>query len=241
MSHPILAVDKDVEIFEQERAGWVQRGIDALRVNSMCEAMEELSRNSYLFVAINADNINYMPMLLAMRKASSTSLFVLTSKFNIQDQVAALHSGANVYAPRQASTEENVMSALALLYQYGEQAKRRRKQPKPIPHRKLIVLPGPRQVFGDDEEISLTKTEYDLLLYLLANRGITVTFQQIYRSVWGNGYDDTTHRSIWNHVLRLRKKITEATGEDDYIKTVRDVGYMLTIPPKTTSQKIANV
>ncbi|MDL2272965.1 response regulator transcription factor [Oscillospiraceae bacterium OttesenSCG-928-G22] len=227
MSFPILAVDRDAELFRRENAGWKQRGIEGVRVDSMSEALEELGKGAFLFVAINADNIGYLPMLPVMRELTTTPIFIITANFTINEQVRALHSGADVYAPFQGSVEDNIMSALALLHRYGEQGKRPRRQSKAIPYRKLLVLPGLAQVFCGDVEVPFTPKEYNIFLYLLANCGIRVSFRQVYRRVWGIEHEDKDHRLLWNHIIRMRKKISDVTGEGGYIENKRGIGFLL--------------
>lgn len=229
MSYPILSVDKDIAVNQREEAEWKKRGISTVRVNSMSEAMKELGRDSFLFVSINADNIDYMPMLSIMAKSLDTPIFIITSNFDIRDQVEALHNGAEVYAPFQDKVEDNIMSALALLHRYDSQNKRRRKQAKVGSYRELLLLPRRRQVFCRDEEIPMSKTEFDILYYLVANQGIAVTFRQIYQRIWGGTYDDFCKKMVWNHIHRIRKKIADVTGEDSYIVNIRGVGFMLPV------------
>lgn len=227
MSYSMLAVDRDIHVHLREKAEWERHGIGSVRVDSMSEAVEELSRSEFFFVSINADNINYLPMLPVLREMSSVPIFIITTSFSIAEQVEALHSGADAYTFFQGKVEDNVASALALLHQYSEQGKRLRKQPKVIAYRKLLILPRLRQVFCGDIEVPLTKKEYDIFAFLLANRGTTVSFGQIYRRVWGPGHEDADHNLLWNHIIRMRKKIAEATGEDGYIVTARGDGFRL--------------
>jgi DNA-binding response OmpR family regulator len=227
MLDPILAVDRDETICARERDGWNRRGIDVVQVESMCDALSEAGRNMFLFVAINADNIDYMAMLPALKDAAEAPIFIITSKFNIRDQVEALHNGADVYAPFHSRVEDNIMSTLALLRRYEEQGQPFNRQSKVVTHRRLQIMPKIRQVLCDEKELALTKTEFDILHYLLVNRGISVSYERIFRSVWGVGYEDMNHSVLSNHIVRMKKKIVAATGESGYIENVRDIGYRL--------------
>lgn len=227
MSYPILSIDKDLAVYEREAAGWEKRGIGAVRVESICEAMQALSRGSFLFISINADNIEYMPMLSILTGTADAPVFIITSHFNIREQVEAFHNGAESYAPFQPNVEDNIICALALLHRYEKQSKHPRKKSKVDTYRELLILPRLRQVFCRDQEISLSKTEFAILLYLIANQGITVTFRQIYQRIWGKGYDETCNNAVWNHILRIRKKIAAATRGDSYIISVRGIGFRL--------------
>jgi DNA-binding response OmpR family regulator len=79
--------------------------------------------------------------------------------------------------------------------------------------------------YVNDKEIILTPIEYDLLIYLLKNKNIALSREQILNNVWGYDYYGDV-RTIDTHVKRLRKKI-EPYG--DKIKTVRSIGYTIEV------------
>lgn len=229
MNIPMLAVDKDIKTSSREQAVWLQKhGILTVRAGSMQEAIEKLSREPFLFTAINADSITYMPMLKIMREVAPIPIFIITSKYRIGEQVEAILNGADVFALFQKNSEDHISLALAVLQRYHEQ----NNQPKGPPiktYERLFVFPAFRQVFCNDMEIRLTTKEFNILCYLMDNRGYALTYVQIYREVWGMGYDDTEPNTLWTHMVNLRKKIASAAGNDGYIETIRDVGYRLPI------------
>jgi len=77
----------------------------------------------------------------------------------------------------------------------------------------------------ENKEVILTPIEYDLLIYLLKNKNIALTREQILNSVWGYDYYGD-ERTIDTHVKRLRKKISPFS---DKIKTVRSIGYTIEV------------
>jgi len=79
------------------------------------------------------------------------------------------------------------------------------------------------QVFAGDEEISLTVKEFDLLSYLLLNRNIVLTREQIMQAVWDSPVE-LESRTIDMHIKSLRQKLGE---EGRHIHTVRGIGYCL--------------
>jgi DNA-binding response OmpR family regulator len=85
----------------------------------------------------------------------------------------------------------------------------------------LVIDDKGHVVYIDDEEISLTPKEYDLLKYFVANKNIALSREQLLVNVWGYDFygDD---RTIDTHIKTLRKNIKQY---GDYIKTVRGMGY----------------
>ena len=79
------------------------------------------------------------------------------------------------------------------------------------------------QALVGKKQMNLTVTEYNLLVYLLENRSITLTRDEILSGAWGKFYQGTS-RTVDTHVRRLRQKLGRSGRR---IRTVRGVGYQL--------------
>lgn len=88
----------------------------------------------------------------------------------------------------------------------------------------LTVYGRNRKVVRDGEEISLTPKEFDILYFLVRNRGEVFTKEQIYQAVWENDYmlDDS---NIMAFIRKLRKKIEPNPDAPEYILTIWGIGY----------------
>lgn len=225
MNLSMLVVDSNVEVSSKEQAEWQRHGISTVRVDTMQEAIEKLNRDNFLFTAINADSVNYLPLLELMREISSSPIFIISSSFTLRGQVEALHHGADAYASFQDSTAENVLLALALLQSYHERDRQPRKPVRILSCGSIFVVPAFRRVFIGDKEIVLTKQEFDLLCLLMGNRGLIFSHEQILRNVWGEEYTDADSNVLWCQMRRLREKLSPEPDVKDYIKTVRGIGY----------------
>ena len=90
----------------------------------------------------------------------------------------------------------------------------------------LEIYPGRRKIYRDRREINLTAKEYDLLCLLVANKGQVMTYDQIYRKVWGEDTYGDESNAIGCHVRNLREKLYEAEPDVPFIiRCVREVGY----------------
>lgn len=101
-----------------------------------------------------------------------------------------------------------------------------------LKHEPMMSLPGleidpaHRKVYCDDQEISLTAKEYDLLCLLATNKGRVLTYDQIYQKVWGEEAFGTVNNAIACHVHNLREKIGRILPDGCFvIRCVREVGY----------------
>lgn len=88
----------------------------------------------------------------------------------------------------------------------------------------LTIQPRSRQVFINNEEVSLTPKEYDILYFLARHRGEVFTKEQIYQAVWEGDYllDDS---NIMAFIRKLRKKIEPQPDDPQYIITIWGIGY----------------
>ena len=88
----------------------------------------------------------------------------------------------------------------------------------------LSVFPFQRKVVRDGEEIILTPKEFDILYFLLINKGQVFTKEQIYQAVWEDSYllDDS---NIMSFIRKLRKKIEPNPDSPIYIITIWGIGY----------------
>ena len=85
----------------------------------------------------------------------------------------------------------------------------------------LVIDKATREVFYKEESITLTRTEFDLLLFLASNLGRVFTRDELLDHVWGYNHFPTT-RTVDTHVLQLRQKLPGLE-----IETLRGVGYKM--------------
>jgi len=223
----ILAVDKDAVIHERETAEWLKYGIDALRVDTMTEAISLLvHRDDFLFVAINEDTIpGFMLQMRIMRDVTKLSIFVITSNYTIEKKLKAMDCGADVYDHFNAYIKNNVISALALLKAKKRRAKLMPKSLRILTGGDIILSPLRRSVFIKDVKVSLTKKEFDVLHCLMAVNGHVVTHARLIRKVWRYESEWTDTDVLWRTVDRLRGKLAETSPTNEYIIIERGVGY----------------
>ncbi|MDO4340733.1 MAG: winged helix-turn-helix domain-containing protein [Eubacteriales bacterium] len=100
----------------------------------------------------------------------------------------------------------------------------------------IEIYPAQRKIYRDRREIHLTAKEYDLLCLLAANKGKVLTYEQLYKSVWGEEPMGNEHNAIGCHIRNLRDKLHEAAPDTPFtIRCVREVGYTFEITEESTS------
>ncbi|RYZ96430.1 MAG: response regulator transcription factor, partial [Sphingobacteriaceae bacterium] len=85
-----------------------------------------------------------------------------------------------------------------------------------------------KEVYYKNKEITLTKKEYQLLLYFVVNKNRVVSKAAIAEHIWGDNFDQSDNfDAVYVHLTNLRKKLNQA-ARMDYIKTVYGMGYKFT-------------
>jgi len=157
-----------------------------------------------------------------VRKFSNVPIIMLTAKDDISDKVTGLDSGADDYVTKPFAIEELLARIRVALKRKAGSA--RDSADDRITAGKLVLHKMQHKVTYDGEEINLSKKEYDLLLYLMENKGIVLDREKLIENVWG--YDFIGDTNVTDVYIRyLRSKIDQRFGVN-YIKTIRGVGYI---------------
>ena len=143
---------------------------------------------------------------------------MLTAKSTEYDRVVGLDSGADDYIPKPFGMMELVSRVKALLRRAAKQS-----DEKHYAADALFVDVKRRNVTVEGREVSLTYKEFELLCYLLENRGVVLTRDQILTKIWDYNYSGET-RTVDVHIRTLRQKLGAMGG---LIETVRGVGYRI--------------
>jgi len=145
-------------------------------------------------------------------------VILLTALVTVKDKVAGLDSGANDYLTKPFAEAELFARIRAQLRAPEGQDD---DDISKVVTKNLVIDKATRDVFFNDESITLTRTEFDLLLFLASNLGRVFTRDELLDHVWGYNHFPTT-RTVDTHVLQLRQKLPGLE-----IETLRGVGYKM--------------
>ena len=155
-----------------------------------------------------------------VRKFSQVPIIMLTAKDEVMDKVAGLDSGADDYLTKPFAIEE-LLARMRVAFKHSEGSNIAKKTILQVQN--LEIDTEKRMVTVDGKVVDLTKKEYELLTYLVQNKNIILTREQILNEVWGYSYIGETN-VVDVYIRYLRAKIDEAFGKK-YILTIRGVGY----------------
>lgn len=165
------------------------------------------------------DGLHILKRLRAGAETADLPVMMLTAKSSEYDRVVGLDSGADDYMPKPFGMMELVSRVRALLRRVAKPA----AEDKLFTAGSLAVDVKRRAVTVDGEPVILTYKEFELLCYLLENRGVVLSRDQILTKIWDYNYSGET-RTVDVHIRTLRQKLGDAGA---LIETVRGVGYRL--------------
>jgi two-component system response regulator ArlR len=150
------------------------------------------------------------------KEDSKTPILFLTAKDTIQETIEGLKAGANDYIKKPFSFDE-LVERIKIHF-------RNEIENDILTLGKIKIIHSKHQVFKSEEEVSLTQREYELLLYLIKNKGKVCTRNQIINDVWDIHFEyDTGVIDVFMNAIRKKLNLNK---EEDLIKTIRGVGYI---------------
>ncbi len=158
-------------------------------------------------------------------QGSTIPIIVVTAQVDSHDVVAGLEAGADDYVTKPYVPKELAARIRAALRRAD------RDVPANPPRRRLefgelVVSADEGRVWLAGDEITLTRTEFKLLVELAQHPGIVLSRDQLLQRVWGYDYLGDS-RLVDAHVRRLRTKIEDDAANPRYVLTVRGLGYRL--------------
>ena len=217
----ILVVDDEQRIREMIRKYAEYEGFAVDEACDGLEAVDKAMKENYdlIVMDIMMPNLDGFSACREIRKTHENVPVILLSALGEEyDKIHGFDLGVDDYVVKPFSPRELMMRAAAVL---------KRARPAPESGHEVYEAGGLRVDFTgrlvevDGERAELSPKEYDLLFYMVRNRGIALTREKLISDVWGYDFfgDD---RTLDTHIKLLRKTLGEYA---DKITTLRGVGY----------------
>ncbi|MBS4960383.1 MAG: response regulator transcription factor [Clostridiales bacterium] len=214
----LLVIEDEMDLRNALKKGLEKSGfaVDAAEEGSEGLAFTEINEYDLVILDLNLPGIDGIEVLKKIRdRDRKIKVLILSARGEVEDKVLGLDIGANDYLVKPFHFKELVARVRALL---------RREfvdQGSLLTIGKLKLDTIGRCVYENEDFLELTKTELQILEFLLINKGNTVSTEKIMEHVYDNEADIFSN-SISVHIHALRKKIRSCV-----IKTVRGIGYRL--------------
>lgn len=212
----ILIVDDEENIRKVIREYLEFEGFLCFEASNGEEAIKMCKENSYDLIVLDImmPKIDGFTVAKEIRKKQSVPIIMLSARSEEYDKLYGFDVGIDDYVTKPFSPKELVARIKANL-------KRNTIMNEEISYLGLKIDTLGHNVYVDDKKINLTNKEYELLLYLIKNKNIVLTREQILNNVWNMDYLGE-ERTIDTHIKTLRSLLGKYKT---LIVTVRGVGY----------------
>ena len=226
MSHKILVVDDDAHIREVLTFALAKAGMETSEAGDGEAALAEIERKrpDLVVLDINMPRMDGLEVCRRVRADGDLPILFLSSRDDEIDRVVGLELGADDYVVKPFSPREVVARVNAILKR-GSRAVAEAGSKAPLVHNRLRLDPEAWEAQWASEPVTVTVTEFQLLLLLASLPSKVFTRDAIIDRLHGPGFA-ITDRTIDSHIRNLRAKFAAAGGQD-LIETRAGVGYRI--------------
>jgi DNA-binding response OmpR family regulator len=217
VSGTVLLIEDEESIASLVRAYLERDGYKVVWARTGSDGLAELPRHPVRIVVldIGLPDIDGFEVCRQIRSRSAVPILMLTARDDEIDRVAGLEVGADDYVGKPFSPRELVARIKAIL----------RRTEGETPQERLVLgdvelNSSAREVKVGGRPVELRAKEFDLLEFLMQNRGVVVSRDTLLDRVWGLEYAGGS-RTVDVHVAQLRSKL----GRPEMIRTIRGSGY----------------
>lgn len=221
----ILIVEDELKIARFLEIELKHEGYETAKEANGQEAFERIRQDSFDLILLDwmLPGMDGLEICRRVREFSTVPIIMLTAKDDIEDKVSGLDLGADDYITKPFAMQE-------LMARIRNALRKRGLDSEAVYDDKLQILDltmytKTYEVMVAGERVELTRREYALLEYMLRNKRVVLTRDQILQTVWGYDYCGDTN-VVDVYIRYLRSKVEEPFHKK-YIHTVRGVGYVL--------------
>ena len=228
MSPRILIVDDEPRYVRLLEANLRTEGYQVDTATDGVQALEAFTNHppDLVLLDVMMPRLDGFATTQRLREFSNVPIVILTAKGEEQDRVRGLDLGADDYLVKPFSATELLARVRAVLRRAQPPTETARDQF--FAHGNLKIDFARAEVSRGDQPVSLSATEYRLLLHFAHNLGKVLTSEELLTSVWGPEYKDDKE-ILWVSIARLRQKLEDDAHYPKHIVTRSGLGYLM--PP----------
>jgi DNA-binding response OmpR family regulator len=228
MAKRVLIVDDEPRYLRLLDANLRTEGYEVVTAQDGQQAIETFSTQpiDLILLDIMMPRLDGFAACQRIREFSSVPIIILTAKGEEQDRVRGLDLGADDYLVKPFSATELLARVRAVLRR--AQIPAESGQARYFTHDNLRIDFARAEVWCGEQAVSLSATEYRLLLQFAHNLGKILTSEDLLTSVWGPEYK-TDKEILWVSIARLRQKLEDDPHNPKHIVTRSGLGYLM--PP----------
>lgn len=224
----ILMIDDDTKLCRLVKDYLAPFGFSVEAAHDGVSALEKIKNDDFSAVILDVmlPQMNGFEVLKRIRQISIVPVLMLTALGDESDKIVGLEIGADDYLPKTFSTRELLARLRAVTRRAQLSAAQQKDETEEINVGDIYINAATREVRLNEQKITLTALEFDLLLCLTRAKGRVLERDNLLDEIAGRNYD-VFDRSIDVHISSLRRKLGDDPKNPRYIKTVRSVGYVL--------------
>lgn len=227
--YKILVVDDDKEIVGAIEIYLKKEGYEIEKAYNGKQALEKLEQNEIhlIILDIMMPEKDGLETLEEIRKEKAIPVILLSAKSEDYDKIGGLNAGADDYITKPFNPLELIARVNSNIRRYVKLGAIKEKANDKIYRTgELEIDDELKKVTVEEKEIKLTATEYNILKFLLKNKGKVYSIPQIYESVW-NEEGFGAENIIAVHIRHIREKIEINPKEPRYLKVIWGIGYKI--------------
>ena len=201
-----------------------QEGYGTTHCKTVKEALKTIEQESFSLYILDLtlpDGSGY-DVCKAIKEKGDLPVIFLTAYDEEVNVIMGFEMGADDYISKPFRVRELMARIKSVLRRYTKETSN-----GVISLKDLQIRTAEAKVYRGTTEIPLTALEYRLLLILLNHRGQVLSRTQLLENIWDVAGDFVEDNTLTVYIKRLRNKIEETSGQTEYIKTVRGMGYMI--------------
>lgn len=225
MSEFLLLVEDDLDLAEAlqmslEDEGWqIEHVVDGVTGLNRAQSGE----HNLIILDVRLPGMSGFDLCRELRRTSALPVLFLTARDSETDKVVGLELGGDDYLTKPFGIQELKARLRALLRRTNNQL----GEEKRIRVQDLVIFPERLSVYRGNERISLTTSEYQLLLTLAQHPGMVFTREMLMEVLWQTDRNTGSPLTVNVHIRNLRSKLGDDSEAPRYIISVRGVGYKM--------------
>lgn len=226
MSEHILIIEDDKDIANIERDYLMVAGYDVTVMNNGTDGIEAALNTpvDLIILDVMLPEMDGFEVCRQIRDKVRVPIVMVTARIDDIDKIRGLGVGADDYIEKPFSPSILIAKIKAMLAQYKRLTENDVVDTNAIQSDDIRLDPKMMKVWVGKREVHLKKKEFQLLEFLMRNRDIVFSKEELYSRVWGlDSYGD--YATVAVHINRLREEIEENPSDSKHIITVWGVGY----------------
>lgn len=225
----ILVCDDEKEIVDAIEIYLMQEGYNVLKAGNGKEALEILKKEDVHLIILDLmmPELDGIHTTLQVRRESSVPIIILSAKSQDADKILGLNIGADDYVTKPFNPLELVARVKSALRRYTTLGTMQEEKEEHVFRTGGLMVDDERkEVTVDGEPVKLTRIEYNILLFLIQNKGKVYSIDQIYEKIWKEEafFADNT---VTVHIRHIREKIEIDPKNPKYLKVMWGIGYKI--------------